>query len=46
MKKDIANKILKYHKDQKFKSLIIIGEHGYGMSAYTMKVISSLYSKD
>ena len=45
MTNDIAKKILKYTKDQKFKSFIIIGERGYGMSTYAHKLISEAYSK-
>ena len=46
MSNDIAKKILKYYKNQKFKSIIIYGERGYGMSTYALKLISKIYSKD
>jgi len=39
MNKKILDKILKMYKHQKFKSIIIIGERGYGMSTYAMKVL-------
>ena len=45
MKENIANKILKHYKNKDFKSFIILGERGYGMNTYHLKLMEQLYIK-
>ena len=43
MNKKMLDKVLEMYKHQKFKSIIIIGEHNIGMSTYATKVLAEAY---
>jgi len=45
-RKELPEKIAETYKDKEFKSFIIFGEHGYGMSNYYLMKLKSIINNN
>lgn len=41
---DIAKKLFALYRNDKFKGIIVMGERGYGMSSYSLKILTEIYN--